>query len=161
MLKRFGMVALSVGLLSGVATAAAPMDIAHTAAANSSFSTLTQALQAAGLTGALEGKGPFTVFAPTNAAFAKLPPGTLEMLLKPENRDKLRSILLYHVVAGRLDAKAVEHMHSAKTLEGARVVFTVSGGKVMVDNAQVIQANVGASNGVIHAIDQVLMPPSQ
>lgn len=161
MLKRFGTLALTLGLLGGVATAAAPMDITHTAAAAPGFSTLTRALQAAGLTGALEGKGPFTVFAPTDAAFAKLPPGTLETLLKPENRDKLRSILLYHVVAGQLNAAAVEHRHSAKTLEGAPVQFRVSDGKVMVDDAQVVHANIVASNGVIHAIDQVLMPPGQ
>lgn len=161
MLKRVGTLALMLGVLSGVATAAAPRDIVQTAAGASQFSTLTRALEAAGLTGALEGKGPFTVFAPTNAAFAKLPAGTLETLLKPENRDKLRSILLYHVVAGRLDAAAVEHMHSAKTLEGARVRFSVSGGKVMVDGAEVLHANIAASNGVIHAINQVLMPPGQ
>lgn len=91
MLKRVGTLALMLGVLSGVATAAAPRDIVQTAAGASQFSTLTRALEAAGLTGALEGKGPFTVFAPTDAAFAKLPAGTLETLLKPENRDKLRS----------------------------------------------------------------------
>ncbi len=161
MLKRFGILAAMLGILGGVATAAAPGDIAQTAASAPAFSTLTRALQAAGLTGALEGKGPFTVFAPTDAAFAKLPPGTLETLLKPENRARLRSILLYHVVAERLDATSVEHMKSAKTLEGARLRFSVVGGKAMVNGAQVVHANISASNGVIHAIDHVLMPPGQ
>jgi uncharacterized surface protein with fasciclin (FAS1) repeats len=161
MLKRFGILAAMLGILGGVATAAAPKDIAQTAASAPAFSTLTRALQATGLTGALEAKGPFTVFAPTDAAFAKLPPGTLAMLLKPENRAKLRSILLYHVVPERLDAGSVEQMKSAKTLEGSRLRFRVADGRVMVNGAQVVHANIPASNGVIHAIDQVLMPPAK
>lgn len=101
---------------------------------------------------------PFTVFAPTDEAFAKLPAGTVENLLKPENRDKLRSILTYHVVAGKVTAADVMKMKSGKTVQGSSVKIAVSGGKVMVDNATVAKADVMASNGVIHVIDTVLMP---
>jgi uncharacterized surface protein with fasciclin (FAS1) repeats len=139
---------------------APPMNIVQTAQAAGSFKTLVQAVEAAGLAGTLAGKGPFTVFAPTDDAFAKLPAGTLESLLQPQNREKLRAILLYHVVPGDVKSSVAAHLPSARTEEGARVKFTASGGKVMVNNATVIHADIQASNGVIHVIDTVLMPPN-
>lgn len=157
-MKAFGVLALA--LCAAAATAAPQKDIVETAVAAGSFNTLVKAVETAGLVDTLKGKGPFTVFAPTDEAFAKLPAGTVEMLLQPENREKLRAILTYHVVAGRLAAKQVEHMTSAKTLEGGRIHFRVVGGKVMVNGAQVVQADIPTSNGVIHAIDTVLMPPN-
>lgn len=160
MLKKIVAV-LALATCTGLASAAPQADIVQTAVAAGSFKTLVQAVEAAGLAGTLEGKGPFTVFAPTDAAFAKLPPGTLQSLLKPENRDKLRSILTYHVVAGKLDAADVMHMHSIKTVEGATLKVKVVNGTVMIDNAKVVKADVGASNGVIHVIDTVLLPPSR
>ncbi len=157
-LKMTGVLALA--LMAGVATAAPQKDIVDTAVAAGSFNTLVKAVEAAGLVDTLKGKGPFTVFAPTDQAFAKLPAGTVEMLLKPENREKLRSILTYHVVAGRLTANEVAQMASAKTVQGQRIHFKVADGKVMVNGAQVIKADIPASNGVIHVIDTVLMPPN-
>jgi uncharacterized surface protein with fasciclin (FAS1) repeats len=151
---------LALVLMAGVATAAPQKDIVDTAVAAGSFNTLVKAVEAAGLVDTLKGSGPFTVFAPTDQAFAKLPPGTVEMLLKPENREKLRSILTYHVVAGRLTADEVSHMPSAKTLQGKRIHFKVVDGKVMVNDAQVVEADIPASNGLIHVIDTVLMPPN-
>ena len=157
-LKMIG--ALALALMTGVATAAPQKDIVDTAVAAGSFNTLVKAVEAAGLVDTLKSKGPFTVFAPTDQAFAKLPAGTVETLLQPENRAKLRAILTYHVVAGRLTAKQVMHMTSAKTVEGARIHFKVVDGKVMVNDAQVVKADIPASNGVIHVIDAVLMPPN-
>lgn len=159
-----GVLALAIFGATGIAAAQAdpapPMNIVQTAQAAGSFKTLVQAVEAAGLAGTLAGKGPFTVFAPTDDAFAKLPPGTLDSLLQPQNRDKLRAILLYHVVPGDVGSSAVAHLHSAKTEEGARVDFTAKDGKVMVNDASVIHADIHASNGVIHDIDTVLMPPN-
>src|SRR5271157_5496216 len=131
-------------------------DIVDTAVSAGSFKTLAAALQAAGLVDTLKGKGPFTVFAPTDEAFAKLPPGAVEDLLKPENKEKLRAILLYHVVPGKVTAKQVVKLTSAKTAEGQPLTIKVEDGKVMVDNATVVKADVEASNGVIHVIDTVL-----
>jgi|SRR5581483_7452862 len=133
-------------------------DIVDTAVAAGQFNTLAKALEAAGLVETLKGKGPFTVFAPTDEAFAKLPAGTLDELLKPENKEKLKSILLYHVVSGKVTAAKVAKMTSAKTLNGEDVKISVSGGKVMVNDATVIKADIMASNGVIHVIDTVLLP---
>ncbi|TWX57712.1 fasciclin domain-containing protein [Colwellia hornerae] len=133
-------------------------DIVDVAAANGSFNTLVAAVKAGGLVDTLKGKGPFTVFAPTDAAFAKLPAGTVEMLLKPENKDKLVSILTYHVVAGKVMAADVVKVDSAATLQGQMLMVKVDGGNVMINNAKVIMADVKASNGVIHVIDTVLMP---
>ena len=132
--------------------------IVDVAASNPAFSTLVTAVKAAGLVETLSGKGPFTVFAPTNEAFAALPKGTLEKLLKPENRDLLRKVLTYHVVSGNLKAK---DLRSSKvpTVEGNSVVLQVSKNGVKVNNINVIKADVDASNGVIHVIDQVLLPP--
>ena len=156
-------VALLAGLLliSAVSFAAdkgGAKDIVDTAVAAGKFNTLAKALQAAGLVDTLKGNGPFTVFAPTDAAFAKLPPGTLDDLLKPENKEKLTKILTYHVVSGNVMAKDVMKMTSAKTLNGEDVKISAKGGKVYINNAQVISPDVKASNGVIHVIDTVLLP---
>jgi uncharacterized surface protein with fasciclin (FAS1) repeats len=133
-------------------------DIVATAVAAGSFKTLAAALQAAGLVDTLKGQGPFTVFAPTDEAFAKLPAGTVEELLKPENKKKLAASLAYHVVAGKVSAAQVMKINSAKTANGESVAISVNGGTVMVDNAKVIKADIVCSNGVIHVIDTVLMP---
>ncbi|MBA6336058.1 MULTISPECIES: fasciclin domain-containing protein [unclassified Colwellia] len=133
-------------------------DIVDVAAANGSFNTLVAAVKAGGLVDTLKGKGPFTVFAPTDEAFAKLPAGTVEMLLKPENKDKLVSILTYHVVAGKVMSTDVVKVDSATTVQGQMLMVKVDGGNVMINNAKVIMADVKASNGVIHVIDTVLMP---
>ena len=138
---------------------AKPDNIVETAVAAGQFKTLAAALEAAGLIDALTGEGPFTVFAPTDEAFAKLPAGTVESLLKPENKDKLKSILLYHGVPGNVTAKEVMKLNgrTVKTLEGGSIkVSTVHG--VKVDDASVTKTNIQASNGVIHVIDTVLMP---
>ena len=131
-----------------------------TAVAAGSFSTLVKAVQAADLTATLEGPGPFTVFAPTDQAFAQLPAGTLESLLKPENKDKLRAILTYHVVAGEVDAAEVVKLTSVKTVEGANLKIAANNGSVMVDNAKVVKADIRTSNGIIHVIDAVMLHPS-
>lgn len=141
-----------------IARPKAEKDIVDTAVAAGSFKTLAAALQAAGLVDTLKGNGPFTVFAPTDEAFAKLPAGTVEDLLKPENKEKLRAILLYHVVAGKVTAKQVVKLTSAKTANGQSVTIMVQDGKVMVDNATVVKTDVEASNGVIHVIDSVILP---
>lgn len=133
-------------------------DIVDTAVAAGSFNTLAKALGAAGLVETLKGKGPFTVFAPTDDAFAKLPAGTLENLLKPENKEKLKAILTYHVVPGKVMAADVTKMKSGKTVNGESVSISTSNGSVMIDKAKVVKADVAASNGVIHVIDTVLMP---
>ena len=137
---------------------AADKDIVDTAVAAGNFKTLAAALKAAGLVETLKGDGPFTVFAPTDEAFAKLPAGTVENLLKPENRDKLRAVLTYHVVAGKVTAAQVVKLKTAKTVQGSDVKIMTSGGKVMVDNANVVKTDITATNGVIHVIDTVLMP---
>lgn len=128
------------------------------ASTNDDFETLTAALTAADLVGTLEGKGPFTVFAPTDAAFAKLPAGTLENLLKPENKAQLVSILTYHVVPGNVMAADVVKLTSATTVNGKDVKIAVAGGKVTVDGANVTTTDIKASNGVIHVIDSVILP---
>lgn len=155
--------ALAVGVATaaaGRATTAAPKtgekNLVQTAVAAGQFKTLASLLQKAGLAGTLEGKGPFTVFAPTDAAFAKVPKATLASLAK--NKAKLRSVLLYHVVKGKVTAAQAMKLHSAKTLEGKSVSIRVRGGKVVVGGATVVKANVLASNGVIHVIDKVLIP---
>jgi uncharacterized surface protein with fasciclin (FAS1) repeats len=131
-------------------------NIVETAVAAGSFKTLATALQAAGLVETLSGKGPFTVFAPTDEAFAKLPAGTVEALLK--DKQKLTAILTYHVVAGNVPSSEVVKLTSAKTVNGQDVKIKVMDGKVMVNNAHVVKADVKASNGVIHVIDTVILP---
>ncbi|MBK9037508.1 MAG: fasciclin domain-containing protein [Myxococcales bacterium] len=139
-----------------VAEPAAAADIVDTAIANGSFTTLVAAVQAAGLVDTLKGPGPFTVFAPTDAAFAKLPPGTVDALLA--DKAKLTAVLTYHVVAGNVGSAAVAGMTEATTIQGATVAIDASSG-VKINDATVIAADVVASNGVIHVIDTVLLPP--
>ncbi|MEM1024481.1 MAG: fasciclin domain-containing protein [Myxococcota bacterium] len=140
------------------APAAAGGDIVDVAV-GAGFNTLAAALKAGGLVGALKGPGPFTVFAPTDAAFEKLPAGTLDSLLKPENKDQLVGILTYHVVEGKVPAKQVMDLSSASTLSGNKVSVAVRDGKVVLNDAAVVtQADVKASNGIIHVIDTVLLP---
>jgi uncharacterized surface protein with fasciclin (FAS1) repeats len=135
-------------------------DIVDTAVGAGQFTTLVAAVQAAGLEGTLRGAGPFTVFAPTDAAFAALPAGTVEDLLKPENKAKLTKILTYHVVPAEVMSAAITSEMSPATVEGAALKVAPKDGKVMINDATVIQADVDASNGVIHVIDKVLMPPA-
>jgi uncharacterized surface protein with fasciclin (FAS1) repeats len=132
-------------------------DIVAVASGNGSFNTLVAAVKAAGLVETLQGPGPFTVFAPTDEAFAKLPKGTVEDLLKPENKEKLVSILTYHVVAGKVMAADVKTM-KAKTVNGQSLDVKVADGAVTVDKAKVVKTDVPASNGVIHVIDTVVLP---
>lgn len=133
-------------------------DIVDTAISAGSFGTLVQAVQAADLVETLKGEGPFTVFAPTDEAFAKLPEGTLEELLKPENKSKLQAILTYHVVPGKVMSEDAAALSSAKTVNGQSFNITESDGGLMVNQANVTKADIKASNGVIHVIDQVLLP---
>ncbi len=160
-MKRIAL-ALTLSLLALSLTASAASmgkkDIVDTAVAAGSFKTLAAALKAAGLADTLKGAGPFTVFAPTDDAFAKLPAGTVEDLLKPENHDKLVAILTYHVVSGKVMAKDVVKLHEAKTVNGKEVKIMAEDGKVMVDNANVTKTDIVCSNGVIHVIDSVILP---
>ena len=133
-------------------------DIVDTAVGAGDFKTLAAALEAADLVETLKGKGPFTVFAPTDEAFEKLPKGTLEDLLKPENKKKLAGILTYHVVPGKVMAAEVTKMKKAKTVQGTDVKIKVVDGKVMVNDAEVIKTDIACTNGVIHVIDTVIMP---
>jgi len=132
-------------------------DIVDTAVKAGQFNILAKALTEAGLVEALKGEGPFTVFAPTDEAFGKLPDGTIENLLKPENRDQLVAILKYHVVAGKVPAAKVVKLHEAKTLNGESVKIS-AGDSVMVNNAKVVKTDIMTSNGIIHVIDTVLLP---
>lgn len=145
-------------LIGSSVAIAADKDIVDTAVGAGSFKTLAAALQAADLVGALKGDGPFTVFAPTDEAFAKLPAGTVETLLKPENKKQLVGVLTYHVVAGKVAAKQVVKLNGAKTLNGQRVGIAVEGGKVTVDKANVVTTDIECSNGIIHVIDSVILP---
>ena len=133
-------------------------DIVDTAVKAGSFNTLAAALSAADLVPTLKGDGPFTVFAPTDEAFNKLPPGTLENLLKPENKSQLQAILTYHVVPGKVMASDVVSMQEAKTVNGGDLMIKSDMGKVMINDAQITQTDIEASNGVIHVIDTVMIP---
>lgn len=136
----------------------AKADIVDTAVAAGQFTTLATALDAAGLVETLKGEGPFTVFAPTDAAFAKLPAGTLDSLLLPENRDQLVAVLTYHVVPGKVMASDVVKIAAATTVQGSDVAISVADGKVRINDATVVATDVAASNGVIHVIDTVILP---
>jgi uncharacterized surface protein with fasciclin (FAS1) repeats len=142
----------------GGAEAHPAMDIVHTAASREQFSTLIAAVKAADLAEVLSGEGPFTVFAPTDAAFAKLPAGTVESLLLPENKERLAAILTYHVVPGAIYAKDVSGTSKVKTVEGSEVEVKRDGDAVTIDGANVVTADIEASNGVIHVIDTVIIP---
>lgn len=168
---------LSIALASSLATASlAPLaqahnhggasqaqpagDIVAVASGAGQFNTLVAAVQAAGLVETLQGPGPFTVFAPTDAAFAALPAGTVEDLLKPENKDRLVAVLTYHVVPGKVTAEQVTGLDKATTVNGADVSIATGGDGVTVNGARVVSADVMASNGVIHVIDKVILPPA-
>ncbi len=167
MKKRFILALLLVFIVSLVGCQQQPPappptpDIVDTAIADGNFTTLVAALEAAELVDALKADGPFTVFAPTDEAFAQLPEGTVEALLLPENQEQLQSILLYHVVVGSVLAEDVVEMTSAETLEGQEVAIAVVDDEVMINDAKVITADIICSNGVIHVIDAVLLPPAE
>ena len=158
MFMRSAIVALSSMLVIGPANSAGEMDIVDTAVQAGNFGTLAAALEAAGLIETLKGDGPFTVFAPTDEAFAKLPEGTVQDLLKPENKDQLTAILTYHVVSGAVMAEQVVGLSEAKTVNGQSVDISVNGSMVKVDEAMVVATDIMASNGVIHVIDSVILP---
>jgi uncharacterized surface protein with fasciclin (FAS1) repeats len=149
-------VGLSIGAMG---VRASEKDIVDTAVSAGQFTTLAAALDAAGLVDTLKGPGPFTVFAPTDAAFAKLPGGTVEDLLKPENKNQLTAILTYHVVPGTVMATDVVKLDEAKTVNGKMVKVKVDGGNVMINDAKVTATDIATSNGVIHVIDTVILPP--
>jgi len=152
---------VAVGLSAYAANARdGSKDIVDTAVSAGQFKTLAAALGAAGLVDTLKGPGPFTVFAPTDEAFAKLPAGTVESLLKPENKDKLTAILTYHVVPGEVMAADVVKLDEANTVNGKMLKVTTSGDGVMINDAKVTAADISASNGVIHVIDTVVLPPN-
>lgn len=155
----FGIAALvaTVGVSRATANAETK-DVVETAVAAGSFKTLARALDAADLVNTLKGSGPFTVFAPTDEAFAKLPPGTLENLLKPENKETLQRVLTYHVVPGKVMAADVARVKSAKAVNGETISVNAEGGIVRVNDARVVKADIAASNGVIHVIDTVMLP---
>ena len=140
------------------AVAAEPKDIVDTAVAAGSFKALAKALAAADLVDTLKGSGPFTVFAPTDEAFAKLPPGTVDSLLKPENKAKLKAVLTYHVVPGNVMSTEAVKLKSAKTVNGKELALDASSGSLKVGSAKVVKADIVASNGVIHVVDNVILP---
>ena len=162
MMRTKGLVLLLVTLFLSATFAMAmsnnKKDVVDTAVDAGSFKTLATALTAADLIPTLKGEGPFTVFAPTDEAFAKLPPETLADLLKPENKSKLQAILTYHVVPGKLMASDVVAMSEAKTVNGGDLMIKSDMGKVMIDNAQITQTDIECSNGIIHVVDTVIMP---
>ena len=150
--------ALTAATAFALPAAAQDKDIVDTAIGAGSFTTLVAAVQAAGLVDTLKGDGPFTVFAPTDAAFAALPAGTVEDLLKPENKDKLVSILTYHVVPGKVMSTDLTEGMTAATVNGKNITITLEGG-AKVNGAAISGPDVAASNGVIHVIDAVILPP--
>ena len=150
------------GAKASTEKASKELTLVDIAAGNEDFSTLVAAVKAAGLAETLQGEGPFTVFAPTNEAFAKLPEGTVEELLKPENRDKLTAVLTYHVVPGKVTSKDVGKLDSAKTVQGSDIAIKVSKkGGVSINDAMVVATDIEASNGIIHVIDSVILPPAK
>ena len=164
-LTKIFLVWVSAGLFMQVAMAGGhkskhSQDIVATAAAAGGFDTLLTAAKAAGLVGALKSEGPITLFAPSDEAFAALPEGTVESLLQPENKEQLKSILLYHVVAGAIPAKDVPAAATVESLQGQKVKVTSSDRGVTINQANVVKADIKASNGIIHVIDQVILPPA-
>jgi len=157
-LFRIGAGVASLFLATAALAAPPAQDIVDTAISAGSFNTLVAAVKAAGLVDTLKGAGPFTVFAPTDEAFAKLPAGTVDELLKPENKSKLVAILTYHVVPGKVMAEDVVKLHEAKTVNGQELMVKSDMGSVMVDNATVVKTDILCTNGVIHVIDTVMLP---
>jgi uncharacterized surface protein with fasciclin (FAS1) repeats len=157
-LFRIGAGVASLFLATAAFAAPPAQDIVDTAISAGSFNTLVAAVKAAGLVDTLKGAGPFTVFVPTDEAFAKLPAGTVEELLKPENKSKLVAILTYHVVPGKVMAKDVLKLHEAKTVNGQELTVNAEMGSVMVNNAKVVKTDILCTNGVIHVIDSVVLP---
>ena len=155
-LKTFAAISVAA-MVSACATTGGGDDIVDVASANSDFSTLVAAVSAAGLVDTLKGPGPFTVFAPTNEAFAALPEGTVETLLKPENKDQLVAVLTYHVIPGKVMSTDLVDDMMAATVQGSSVTIDLDNG-VMVDGANVVAADIEATNGVIHVIDAVILP---
>lgn len=155
-----GVLTLVFGMLLSTQLKAQDSDIVELAVATDDLSTLVTAVKAAGLVETLQSEGPFTVFAPTNAAFEALPAGVLEMLLKPENKAQLQSVLTYHVVGAEVMSGDLEDGMMAKTVEGSEATISLNYGKAKVDNATVVNADINASNGVVHVIDAVILPPS-
>lgn len=158
--KLTGVFALVFGMLLSTQLKAQDSDIVELAVATDDLSTLVTAVKAADLVETLQGDGPFTVFAPTNAAFEALPDGVLEMLLKPENKDKLQAVLTYHVVPAEVMSGDLKDGMMAKTVEGSEATISLGYGKAKVDDATVVNADINASNGVVHVIDAVILPPS-
>ena len=156
---KIAILAATIALATGVSAFASDKDIVDTAVEAGQFKTLAAALEAAGLVSTLKGAGPFTVFAPTDEAFAKLPAGTVENLLKPENKQQLTEILTYHVVTGKVMAADVAGIDEAKFVNGKLIDIEVAGSSVKVNDATVTAVDIAASNGVIHVIDKVIMPP--
>lgn len=160
MLRKLMLTTTATLMLAGAALAGEQKaDIVDTAVAAGGFKTLVAAVEAAGLVDTLKGEGPFTVFAPTDAAFAALPAGTVETLLKPENKDQLVGILTYHVVPGAVKSSDLSEGMTAATVQGAPVTFSLKDG-AMINDATITTADIEASNGVIHVIDKVIMPPA-
>jgi uncharacterized surface protein with fasciclin (FAS1) repeats len=159
-MRRVSLMAMAVAGISFSTVEAQDSDIVDVAVGAGSFNTLVAALEAADLVETLRGEGPFTVFAPTDEAFAALPDGTVETLLDPANKDQLTSILLYHVVAGRVESSTVVTLERATTVQGSEVVIGVSDAGVTVNSANVTAVDIGATNGVIHVLDAVLLPPA-
>ena len=159
MKMKTSILAAAFALATSVSALASGKDIVDTAVEAGQFKTLAAALTAAGLVDTLKGAGPFTVFAPTDEAFAKLPAGTVENLLKPENKQQLTDILTYHVVAGKVMAAEVAGMDEAKSVNGKMIDVEAAGGTVKVSGATVTATDIAASNGVIHVIDTVILPP--
>ena len=153
-----GVAAISM-TIGAVGARAAEKDIVDTAVAAAQFKTLAKALDAAGLVDTLKGAGPFTVFAPTDEAFAKLPAGTIDSLLRPENKAQLTAILTYHVVPGAVAAAEVVQLKQSKTVNGQMLRVNAEGSNVKINDANVIKPDIAASNGVIHVVDTVIMPP--
>jgi uncharacterized surface protein with fasciclin (FAS1) repeats len=167
-MKWFALVVVTVALVVSVGLNPLSADcgtcdktIVEVASGSEDFSTLVAAVKAADLVETLSSEGPFTVFAPTDAAFAKLPEGTLEMLLKPENKEKLTAILTYHVVPGKVMAKDVVALKSAETVQGGEIKIKVEGDKVMINEATVVKPDIVCLNGVIHVIDTVILPEAK
>ena len=159
----FAAVAMAATLVAGTVQAGCgtcDKTIVEAAEHLGTFNTLVAAIDEADLKDTLMGDGPYTVFAPSDEAFKELPAGTVENLLKPENKEKLQAILKYHVVPGKVKAAQVMSMSEAKTVEGSDVMVSVKGGDVMIDDAKVVKADVPVKNGVIHVIDKVIMPKS-